>query len=169
MTMSDKDVPENGRGCRCAGAGAGGERVGSGRRAGARYPGVPRVEGQLPDRPGPEPLPGRQHEDRPGERPLLPPVRMRPARSRAVHHAVLCPVFRRAQERGAVPLHPLPRVRFSWHGRVEKLGTDQLLNVSKIWIVPIGLAGPGRSRHAHRTRRSARPFCRVPTPLCAWT
>ena len=35
-----------------------------------------------------------------------------------------------------------PASGFSWHGRVEKLGTDQLLNVSKIWIVPIGLAGP---------------------------
>jgi HD-GYP domain-containing protein (c-di-GMP phosphodiesterase class II) len=28
---------------------------------------------------------------------------------------------------------------FMWHGRVEKLGTDQLLNVSKVWIVPIGV------------------------------
>jgi HD-GYP domain-containing protein (c-di-GMP phosphodiesterase class II) len=26
---------------------------------------------------------------------------------------------------------------FMWHGRVEKLGTDQLLNVSKVWIVPL--------------------------------
>jgi len=29
---------------------------------------------------------------------------------------------------------------FSWHGRVEKLGTDQLLNVSKVWILPIGVS-----------------------------
>ena len=29
---------------------------------------------------------------------------------------------------------------FMWHGRVEKLGTDQLLNVSKVWIVPLGAA-----------------------------
>jgi putative two-component system response regulator len=29
---------------------------------------------------------------------------------------------------------------FSWHGRVEKIGTDQLLNVSKVWIVPLGLS-----------------------------
>ena len=33
-----------------------------------------------------------------------------------------------------------PSAGFSWHGRVEKLGTDQLLNVSKIWIVPLGLS-----------------------------
>jgi HD-GYP domain-containing protein (c-di-GMP phosphodiesterase class II) len=33
-----------------------------------------------------------------------------------------------------------PAAGFSWHGRVEKLGTDQLLNVSKVWIVPIGLS-----------------------------
>jgi HD-GYP domain-containing protein (c-di-GMP phosphodiesterase class II) len=29
---------------------------------------------------------------------------------------------------------------YRWHGRVEKLGTDQLLNVSKAWIVPLGPA-----------------------------
>jgi HD-GYP domain-containing protein (c-di-GMP phosphodiesterase class II) len=33
-----------------------------------------------------------------------------------------------------------PATGFMWHGRVEKLGTDQLLNVSKVWIIPLGTA-----------------------------
>jgi hypothetical protein len=28
---------------------------------------------------------------------------------------------------------------FAWHGRVEKLGMDQLLTVSKVWVVPLGV------------------------------
>ncbi|HEY9593267.1 MAG TPA: HD domain-containing phosphohydrolase [Spirochaetia bacterium] len=31
-----------------------------------------------------------------------------------------------------------PDTGYSWHGRVEKLGSDQLLNVFKVWIVPVG-------------------------------
>ena len=31
-----------------------------------------------------------------------------------------------------------PASGFMWHGRVEKIGMDQLLNVSKVWIVPLG-------------------------------
>jgi hypothetical protein len=27
---------------------------------------------------------------------------------------------------------------YSWQGKVERLGTDQLLNVSKVWILPLG-------------------------------
>ena len=45
-----------------------------------------------------------------------------------------------------------PRPGSSWHGRVEKIGTDQLLNVSKVWIVPIGL-GTASIRATTGTRR----------------
>jgi HD-GYP domain-containing protein (c-di-GMP phosphodiesterase class II) len=32
---------------------------------------------------------------------------------------------------------------YSWHGKVERLGNDQLLNVSKVWIIPLGdMAAP---------------------------
>ena len=40
-----------------------------------------------------------------------------------------------------------PGTGYTWNGRVEKLGLDQLLNVSKIWILPLfadaGPAGAG--------------------------
>jgi len=35
-----------------------------------------------------------------------------------------------------------PETGYTWHGRVEKIGTDQLLNVSKVWILPVGASGP---------------------------
>jgi putative two-component system response regulator len=35
-----------------------------------------------------------------------------------------------------------PETGYTWLGRVEKIGTDQLLNVSKVWILPVGTAGP---------------------------
>ena len=36
-----------------------------------------------------------------------------------------------------------PATGYTWNGRVEKLGTDELLNVSKIWILPLFAdAGP---------------------------
>jgi putative two-component system response regulator len=31
-----------------------------------------------------------------------------------------------------------PASGYTWHGRVEKIGTDQLLTVSKVWVVPLG-------------------------------
>lgn len=30
-----------------------------------------------------------------------------------------------------------PSTGYTWNGRVEKIGTDQLLNVSKVWILPL--------------------------------
>jgi HD-GYP domain-containing protein (c-di-GMP phosphodiesterase class II) len=30
-----------------------------------------------------------------------------------------------------------PKTGYTWNGRVEKLGMDQLLNVSKIWVLPL--------------------------------
>ncbi len=30
-----------------------------------------------------------------------------------------------------------PKTGYTWNGRVEKLGRDQLLNVSKVWILPL--------------------------------
>lgn len=36
-----------------------------------------------------------------------------------------------------------PEAGYSWNGRVEKLGRDQLLNVSKVWILPL-FADDGR-------------------------
>jgi len=35
-----------------------------------------------------------------------------------------------------------PEAGFAWSGRVERLGLDQLLNVSKVWIMPLGSAIP---------------------------
>jgi hypothetical protein len=37
---------------------------------------------------------------------------------------------------------------FMWHGRVEKIGTDRRLNVSKVWILPVG-ASPGAPPRAY--------------------
>ncbi|MCX7038952.1 MAG: HD domain-containing protein [Spirochaetes bacterium] len=34
-----------------------------------------------------------------------------------------------------------PKTGYTWNGRVEKLGMDQLLNVSKIWILPLFAPG----------------------------
>jgi len=36
-----------------------------------------------------------------------------------------------------------PAMGNTWHGRVEKIGTDQLLTVSKVWIIP--LPSPGEA------------------------
>jgi len=37
---------------------------------------------------------------------------------------------------------------FEWHGKLERIGTDQLLNVSKVWIQPAGVA-PGTAPRAY--------------------
>ncbi len=34
-----------------------------------------------------------------------------------------------------------PATGYSWHGRVEKIGTERLLKVSKVWVVPLGVLG----------------------------
>jgi HD-GYP domain-containing protein (c-di-GMP phosphodiesterase class II) len=41
-----------------------------------------------------------------------------------------------------------PKTGYTWNGRVEKLGRDQLLNVSKVWILPLfaGSDDPGAAR-----------------------
>jgi putative two-component system response regulator len=31
-----------------------------------------------------------------------------------------------------------PATGYTWHGRVEKIGTDRLMMVSKLWVLPIG-------------------------------
>jgi hypothetical protein len=41
-----------------------------------------------------------------------------------------------------------PETGYAWHGRVEKIGTERLLMVSKVWILPIG-AAPGAPPKAY--------------------
>ena len=42
-----------------------------------------------------------------------------------------------------------PAAGFAWNGRVERIGMDQLLNVSKVWIVPLKTAGNGNPPNAY--------------------
>ncbi len=35
-----------------------------------------------------------------------------------------------------------PETGYQWHGRVEKIGTERLLTISKVWVIPLGDA-PG--------------------------
>ena len=50
---------------------------------------------------------------------------------------------------------------FMWHGRVEKTGTDQLLNVSKVWVMPVSSTAQVGDVAAQVIARKPRAYCAV--------
>ena len=41
-----------------------------------------------------------------------------------------------------------PATGYAWHGRVEKIGTERLMTISKVWVLPLGAAA-GAPPHAY--------------------
>ncbi len=54
-----------------------------------------------------------------------------------------------------------PATGFMWNGRVEKTGVDQLLNVSKIWVLPVSSTAQAGTIAAHAMLEQPRAFCAV--------
>ena len=52
-----------------------------------------------------------------------------------------------------------PDAGFMWHGRVEKTGTDQLLNVSKVWVMPVSSTAQVGDIAAQAMARKPRAYC----------
>jgi HD-GYP domain-containing protein (c-di-GMP phosphodiesterase class II) len=54
-----------------------------------------------------------------------------------------------------------PATGFMWNGRVERIGVDQLLNVSKIWVMPVSSAVQAGSIALQAIAERPRAFCAV--------
>ena len=54
-----------------------------------------------------------------------------------------------------------PATGFMWNGRVERTGADQLLNVSKIWVLPVSSAAQVGNIAAQAIGQQPRAFCAV--------
>jgi len=54
-----------------------------------------------------------------------------------------------------------PATGFMWNGRVERSGADQLLNVSKIWVLPVSSAAQIGNVAVQAIGQQPRAFCAV--------
>jgi HD-GYP domain-containing protein (c-di-GMP phosphodiesterase class II) len=52
-----------------------------------------------------------------------------------------------------------PEAGFMWNGRVEKTGVDQLLNVSKVWVMPVSSTAKVGNIAAQAVMRQPRAYC----------
>ena len=54
-----------------------------------------------------------------------------------------------------------PATGFMWNGRVERIGVDQLLNVSKIWVMPVSSTAQAGTVALQAIGEKPRAFCAV--------